>query len=89
VFIQSTLLALDDASIHIEMIMMNEKQDHVKAIMRSKLIPVNTKTGRREQHQAEFMEWAMELVNQEVDEALGLQERLKQVSTACKAKING
>jgi YbgC/YbaW family acyl-CoA thioester hydrolase len=88
VFIQSTLISVDDASLHIEMIMMNEKQDHVKAIMRSKLIPVNIKTGRRDQHQPEFMEWVTELVNDEVDEAQSLQERLKQVVTACKAKSN-
>lgn len=67
VTIQSTLLFADNEFLHLETIMMNEKKNHLKAIMRTKLIPVNTKTGKKEQHQQEFMEWAKTVENTEIN----------------------
>ena len=84
VCIQSTLLKLESELLHVETIMMNEKQDHLKSIMRSRLIPINIKTGRKEQHNPEFMTWAKELVNHEVKNEDSLQDRIKQLLVGIK-----
>jgi acyl-CoA thioester hydrolase len=78
VFIQSTLLSVTDELLYVETIMMNEKLNHVKAFMRSKLIPVNIKTGRKEKHPPEFMIWAEQLVNELVDPKGTLTDRVKE-----------
>jgi YbgC/YbaW family acyl-CoA thioester hydrolase len=79
--IQSTLLIADNEFLLVETQMMNEKQNHLKAIMRTKFVPINTRTGRKEQHQPEFMEWAKTIENTEVDRQLNLQQRIKQLIT--------
>lgn len=86
VTIQSTLLHVDDNSLHIEIVMMDQKQNHLKAIMRSKLIPVNTKTGRKEKHKPEFMQWAKTVENTEVGNQENFQNRIMQLITGFKAK---
>lgn len=84
VTIQSTLLNVDIESLHLEAIMMNEEQNQIKAIMRSRLIPINLKTGRKEQHQAEFMEWAKTIENSEIDKQVNLEQRIKQITAEYK-----
>lgn len=84
VSIQSTLLQVDSELLHVETIMMNEKQDHLKAIMRSKLIPINIKTGRKEQHNPEFLEWARTLVTDAIETQTNIQDRIKQLLTGFK-----
>ncbi|TRX37476.1 acyl-CoA thioesterase [Flavobacterium sp. ZT3R18] len=86
VTIQSTLLNLDIESLHLEIIMMNEEQNKIKAIMRSRLIPINIKTGRKEQHKPDFMEWAKNIENIEIDKQLNLQQRIKQLTAEYKTK---
>lgn len=86
VAIQSTLLNIENDSLHVETMMMNENKDHIKAIMRSKLIPINIKTGRREQHLPEFMDWAKTLVNTEIDLSKNFQERTMELLSEFKAK---
>lgn len=86
VTIQSTLLNLDVEFLHLETIMMNDEQNQIKAIMRSRLIPVNIKTGRKEQHKPEFMEWARTIENNEIDKQFNLQQRIKQLTTEHKLK---
>lgn len=88
VTIQSSLLYVDDNSLHIEILMMNQKQTHLKAIVRSKLIAVNTKTGRKEQHKPEFMQWAKTVENTEVGNQGTMQDRIKQLLSDFKAKQN-
>lgn len=86
VTIQSTLLFADNEFLHLETIMMNEKQNHLKAIMRTKLIPVNTKTGKKEQHQPAFMEWAKTIENTAINNEENLQDRIKHLLSDFKAK---
>ena len=81
VTIQSTLLSVDNELLHVETVMMNEKQNHLKAIMRSKLIPINLKTGKKVQHNPEFMNWAKTLVVDEIETEQNLQIRIKQLLT--------
>ena len=66
--------------------MMDEGQNQIKAIMWSKLIPVNLKTGRKVTHDSKFMEWAKTIVNTEVINNVDLQIRTKQLLTDIKMK---
>jgi YbgC/YbaW family acyl-CoA thioester hydrolase len=86
VTIQSTLLQLDTEQLHIETIMMNEEQNQIKAVMRSKLIPINLKTGRKVQHNQEFMEWAKTIENIDAGNQGNFQNRTKQLLTDLKSK---
>lgn len=84
--IQSTLLMVTADLLHVETIMMDENRRQLKAIMRTKLIPVNIKTGRKEQHQEDFLDWAKTIENTEVNKTQDLQERIKLVLFELKAK---
>ncbi|WP_162127899.1 acyl-CoA thioesterase [Flavobacterium phycosphaerae] len=77
--IQSTLLKADTEYLLVETQMKNENQNHLKAIMRTRFVPVNTKTGRKIPHEPSFMEWAKTIENREVAEYTTLQERIEQL----------
>jgi acyl-CoA thioester hydrolase len=85
VTIQSTLLCIEEEFLQLETIMMNQEKTHLKAIMRSKLVPINMKTGKKERHQSEFMEWAKQLENDELRKEETLQDRIKQLLSEFKA----
>ncbi len=68
--------------------MINEAKSHLKAILRSKLTFINLKTGRKEQHAPEFIEWAKSLVLDEVNSNASIQDRIKQVLTELKQNTN-
>jgi YbgC/YbaW family acyl-CoA thioester hydrolase len=86
VSIQSCLLNVEKESLLVETLMMNRDQNHVKAIMRSKLIFINLKTGRREQHAPELMAWAKALVVDESEVHPILPDRIKQLLSRFKEK---
>lgn len=86
VTIQSTLLQLDLDQLHLETIMMNEAQNQIKAVMRSKLVPISLKTGRKVQHNPAFMEWAKKIENKEALNQGNLQDRIKQLIMDSKSK---
>jgi YbgC/YbaW family acyl-CoA thioester hydrolase len=85
VTIQSTLLSIEEEFLLLETMMMNEEKTHLKAIMRSKLVPINIKTGKKERHQTDFMEWAKQLENDELKKEDTLQDRIKQLLSEFKA----
>lgn len=86
VTIQSTLIKVDDEFLFVEMQMMDENQKHLKAIMRTKFIPINTKTGRKEAHLPEFMELAKTIENTEIQNQGNLQERIKELVSGFKIR---
>jgi YbgC/YbaW family acyl-CoA thioester hydrolase len=86
VIIQSTLLQLDTEQLHIETVMMNEEQNQIKAVMRSKLVPISLKTGRKVQHNPDFMEWATNIENKEIENQDNFQDRIKQLLMDLKLK---
>lgn len=77
VTIQSTLLHVDQEQLLVEILMLNADKNQVKAIMRSKFIPINLKSGKKENHTPDFLEWAKTLENNEVQKEHTLTERLK------------
>lgn len=87
VYIQSNLLHVEEHLIHVELIMMNKEQTHLKAVMRSKLVPINLKTGKKEAHQTEFLNWAQSIINNDARPQLTLQERVMFLLTELKALL--
>ena len=85
--IQSTLLLVENDHLVYESIMMNEQETHLKTIMRTKMIPINIKTGKRVEHQSDFMEWAKTLENLEINQALTLQARCAEILTEMKTRV--
>lgn len=79
VAIQSTLLKVDDDSLFLEIVMMNEKKDHLKAIVRTELVSINIKTGRKEKHLPQFMEWAKCVENIDTEFEPEMKSRIKQI----------
>ena len=79
VSIQSQLIHADTFMLHVETIMADENSRNIKAVMRTKLIPVNIKTGRREPHMPELLQWAQSLIDTESGVKADFQERIKQV----------
>jgi len=58
VSIQSSLIKANDHYLLVELKMTNVEQTEIKAIMWTRFIPVNVKTGKRESHPSDFMEFA-------------------------------
>jgi YbgC/YbaW family acyl-CoA thioester hydrolase len=77
VTIQSTLLAVTPDYLHVETLMISEKPIQLKALMRTKLIPVDIITGKKEQHSADFTQWAKSIENATANKTHDLHERIK------------
>ncbi len=79
VSITSSLINIGQAYLVVEMLMTDEKQAHIKSFMWSSFIHVNVKTGKKENHSAEFMDFARSVALSDVDVSKGFQYRLKEV----------
>ncbi|AWI26800.1 acyl-CoA thioesterase [Flavobacterium pallidum] len=85
VTIQSALLHADSHFLHVETVMMNTECSQLKAIMRTRLIPIDTKTGKKEMHSAEFMSWVKTLENHTIPNDISLQQRVAELRMALKS----
>lgn len=83
VFITSSLIQATADVLLVEMLMMDEKQKHVKAFLWSRFIPINIKTGKKQLHPESFMVFAKSIIRTDVDFDAGYQNRL----TALAAEI--
>jgi YbgC/YbaW family acyl-CoA thioester hydrolase len=79
VFIQSSVIHVGTGSLVVEMMMMDEKRTHIKAFMWSTFVHVNVKTGKKENHSDQFMEFARSVTVEGVDVSKGYQYRLKEI----------
>jgi acyl-CoA thioester hydrolase len=86
VVIQSALFHVDLESLRVETVMMDEQRGHIKAVMHSTLIPINLKTGRKEQHDPQLMEWATSLVDHDIAQHGNLHQRIQAMVAELKAK---
>lgn len=86
VTIESTLLLAEADGLYVELVMTDENQTHLKAIMRTKFTPIHPKTGRKELHTNEFMEWAKTIENTSAGNTKNLQDRIKELRTIQKEK---
>jgi acyl-CoA thioester hydrolase len=74
--IHSSLLDASEAYLLVEMLMYNEKETHLKAILWTSFIPVDIKTGKKRLHSPEFMQFIDQVWDKSVDPAQGLKTRL-------------
>jgi YbgC/YbaW family acyl-CoA thioester hydrolase len=84
VIIHSALLHADNDLLWVEMQMTDEKETHLKSLMWTKFVPVNIKTGRKEIHPPSFMDFAHQVVVNDIDLQAGLKERIKTVQLAAR-----
>ena len=77
VCIESRLIELGESHVLVELLMFDEKQETLKAIMWTNFTSVDVKTGRRKDHPAFFMEFAATMKVDDVDIPAGLNERIK------------
>ncbi|MCF6133156.1 acyl-CoA thioesterase [Flavobacterium wongokense] len=84
--IESSLLLAEADGLYVELIMADETKTHLKAVMRTKFTPINPKTGKKEIHTAEFMEWAKSIENTSAGNTKNLQDRIKELRYMKKEK---
>jgi acyl-CoA thioester hydrolase len=77
VCIESRLIELTDSHVMVEMLMFDEKQTALKAIMWTNFTSVDVKTGRKKEHTAAFMDFAATVKVDDVNIHAGLNERIK------------
>ncbi|RZJ33013.1 MAG: acyl-CoA thioesterase [Flavobacterium sp.] len=77
--IQSALIHCAADSLEVETVMFDGAATHLKAVMRTKLVHVNTQTGRKEPHGDDFLVWAKTIENNGIDRDIALPLRVKQL----------
>lgn len=78
--ISSQLLMATVDFLIVEMIMTDEAETHLKALLWTKYIPVNIKTGKKQKHPDAFMTFAQSIVDNGFD-AQSYDDRLKHISS--------
>lgn len=79
VTIISRLIELTGAYLLVELLMYDEMEQALKAIMWTNFTCIDPQTGRRKEHTPEFMELARTMELHEVNITAGLEERIKQL----------
>ncbi len=64
--IQSSLLEIQNDFLLVEMQMMDEAQIHLKSRLLTTFVAISTKTGKRQNHTDEFMEFAKKIERSDV-----------------------
>jgi YbgC/YbaW family acyl-CoA thioester hydrolase len=82
VCIQSDLIEFSDNHVLVELRMMDETGNTLKAIMWSRFTCVNIRTGKKGTHTPEFMELLKDVVVTDVNVQDGLKARLKSLSSS-------
>lgn len=83
--INSRVLYVAPDHLVVELRMTDEHETHLKALIWTKFVPINVKTGKRENHSDSFLEFARSVETNEFDIARGYKERLKEVVGEMKA----
>jgi YbgC/YbaW family acyl-CoA thioester hydrolase len=85
--IQSSLIEAAEDGLLVELLMTNEEGTHIKSIMWTRFIPVNIKTGRKENHTPEFMDFLRQVHNDEVPVSDGLKKRVSTLISELKRAV--
>ncbi|MEQ1585398.1 MAG: acyl-CoA thioesterase [Cyclobacteriaceae bacterium] len=80
VSVQTSLIKATQEHLCVEMIMMDEPSTHLKAVLWTKFIGINMKTGKKENHSTEFMTFAEPLIDTNINFSAGLSERVKLIA---------
>ncbi|MFC6997802.1 acyl-CoA thioesterase [Rufibacter roseus] len=78
VTIQTSIRRVDDTSMLVEHIMLDEKKEKLKSILWTKLVYIDVRKSERAQHEPELMELFREVVVKEETPAL-FEDRVKQL----------
>jgi acyl-CoA thioester hydrolase len=81
VTIISRLVELTQMHLVVEMLMVDQKQQSLKAVMWSNFTCIDPQTGKRKDHSPEFMELARTMEVHSVDLSTGLEDRVKQLQS--------
>lgn len=84
VCIQSLLIGMGESHLLVEMTMWDESLKICKAILWTRFVAVNLKTGRKEIHEPEFAEFAKSVLHAEIDLESGPEKRMAVLLTAPK-----
>ena len=74
--IRSMLIGCGDNYLDVEMLMYDQDQQGLKAILWSRFTHINTRTGRKEDHPAEIMEFARQVLVSDIDISKGMNARI-------------
>ena len=85
VIVHSALIQADDTLL-VEMLMTDEQETHIKSICRTRFIPVNVKTGKKQSHPEDFMAFANTVLVDDVDVNASLKERVSILLAELKQK---
>jgi acyl-CoA thioester hydrolase len=77
VCVQSDLIELTDSQLLVEMLMLDEAAEILKAIVWTKFTCISIKTGKRENHSADFMDFARPLLAPGREGQGGLRARIE------------
>lgn len=77
VCIESRLIELGESHLLVEMLMFDEKEASLKAIVWTNFTCVDVKTGRKKEHPATFMEFASGIQVHDVNLSGGVTERVR------------
>lgn len=81
VVIRTQLRMAGDSELLAELIMLDKEEKQMKAILWSRFVFINLKTGKRENHPAELLQWLSALVPAETDACRSLPERIQMLSS--------
>lgn len=77
--IQTALIQAAVDQLLVEMIMMNEDESHIKSVMWTRFYHVNLKTGQKENHGNEFMEFAQSVEHKNIGTKENYRLRVKEI----------
>jgi acyl-CoA thioester hydrolase len=78
--IQTSLISATDNALQVEGIMFDEYKKSIKAVLWTKFTCIDLKTGKKQNHNSELMEFAERVLNTQIDPSVGLTKRLKSLS---------
>jgi len=84
VCIESRLIDLSETHLLVEMLMFDEKQTQLKAILWTSFTSIDVQTGRKKEHQPAFMDFANSLLVPDVHIHGGIGERVKTIMNLVK-----
>ncbi|MBA3673835.1 MAG: acyl-CoA thioesterase [Chitinophagaceae bacterium] len=88
VLIQTALLKVTEDLLLVEMVMSNEEKTKIKAVLWTRFVPVNVKTGQRQDHPAAFMEFARSIERTEVPNPEKYDERMQTIASEIKTNAS-
>lgn len=80
IIIKSGLLEAGNSHLMVEMSMWDEAKKQLKSLLWTQFVCINIKTGSRENHPADFMEFIKDKVLQDVNHQEGMKARAAQLS---------